>query len=178
MKFSVFAEAYTDGFGAVAVGLGSDATDGGGYPTAVLEARTVKLVGVYNIPSTQQLVIGFTKNADFVAQSGLPVTSIKIVDAVIGTTTIQPGDIVGQSGAGNVIWYATGDLGAAKMTSGERIEVEIDLPDSLILTAGGFDILDSLNDDADFHSIFGAGAGFNISDNENNDATFNAIFKK
>ena len=34
MKFGVFAEGYTDGFGAVAVGLGSDATDGGGYPTA------------------------------------------------------------------------------------------------------------------------------------------------
>ena len=133
MKYSVIAEAYADSFGAASVGKASDGTDGDGYPVIAEDSDSVELAGVYsNSGVSTKAGLLFKANTFFNVSDPLPVTSVKIIDPVIGTTTIVPGDVATiQAVGGNILYLVSG--ATQTITTGQRVEIEVDFPDSLII---------------------------------------------
>ena len=128
MKFSVFAEAFTGGIGDTNLGIDSTLVVGDGFPVTALDSGVVTFYGASTLASATYLV--FKLNSRFNSTNALPVIAIKLIDAVKGTTTVLPTDITVQQVVNEyAVFTFTGD----PMTVGERVEIEIEIDDSLIL---------------------------------------------
>ena len=128
MKFSVFAEAFTGGIGDTNLGIDSTLVVGDGFPVTALDSGVVTFYGASTLSNATGLV--FKLNSRFNSTNALPVIAIKLIDAVKGTTTVLPTDITVQQVVNEyAVFTFTGD----PMTVGERVEIEIEIDDSLIL---------------------------------------------
>jgi hypothetical protein len=129
MKYSVIADAYATYGNDASVGLDYQLNLGDGFPASAIEDKEVVLFGVsYHFNA---ITITFRANNLFNATDPLPITSVTIIDPTIGTTTFLPSNVVFQSDNGTYALYAFSS--GNPMTVGERVEVQIEFDDSLIL---------------------------------------------